>query len=275
MNTSFIVRLVCTIQTSLFDFRVICNIIRGKERGIFMKSKRRIASVLISALILVSLTACTGLYNAGRSGKRSYSDSVDGIRVACVGDSITYGYGIDDWPENNYPAVLQELLGDGYIVNNYGVSGAAVHSGSNKPYASRAEYRDSLEFNPDIVIFMLGSNDSKPFNWKNDDEFVKDYLALIESYDGSTVIICTVAEAFFKGSRTEGETSFRIRPAVVDEIAEIIRKTAVERNLPIIDVNALTSDHPEWYIRDMVHLNAQGAGELAKAVYAKLKSIAE
>ena len=32
------------------------------------------------------------------------------IKVACVGDSVTYGYGIENTEENSYPAQLQQLL---------------------------------------------------------------------------------------------------------------------------------------------------------------------
>jgi len=41
----------------------------------------------------------------------------DKIKVACVGDSITYGLGVSSWPENNYPVVLENLLGTEYHVN--------------------------------------------------------------------------------------------------------------------------------------------------------------
>ena len=39
------------------------------------------------------------------------------IRVACVGDSITYGAGIRE-PESTYPMRLAELLGNKYEVQN-------------------------------------------------------------------------------------------------------------------------------------------------------------
>ena len=53
------------------------------------------------------------------------------IKVACIGDSITYGHGIKNWPKNNYPAILQQLLGDGYHVQNFGVSGQEVQDNSD------------------------------------------------------------------------------------------------------------------------------------------------
>ena len=238
-----------------------------------MKTKYSNIATLVFVIFIFLLTSCTSLYNTGRSGKRSYSEALDGIRVACVGDSITYGYGISDWSENNYPALLQELLGDGYIVNNYGVSGASVQTDSNKPYVNRKEYRDSLEFQPEIVIFMMGSNDSKPFNWKGSKAFRNDYIALLDSYGDSEFILCTIAKAYFKDNKAKSETSFRIQPEIVDEIADIIREVAKEKGLPLIDIHEMTSSHPEWYISDSVHLNRDGAAAVAAAVREKLQAL--
>ena len=36
------------------------------------------------------------------------------LRVACVGDSITFGHGVEDREKNCYPKVLGDLLGDKY-----------------------------------------------------------------------------------------------------------------------------------------------------------------
>ena len=79
----------------------------------------------------------------------------DTIKVACVGDSVTYGYGISNWPNNNYPFILGGILGGEYTVNNYCQSGSCVQSNLNKPYSSKSHYKKSLEFEPNTVIFML------------------------------------------------------------------------------------------------------------------------
>lgn len=42
--------------------------------------------------------------------------------MACIGNSITDGYGIDMATQKGYPAILQNKLGDGYEVKNYGLS---------------------------------------------------------------------------------------------------------------------------------------------------------
>ena len=96
------------------------------------------------------------------------------IRVACVGNSITYGAFIPDRDKWSYPAQLQAYLGDEYEVRNFGVNGATLlHQGDN-PYIKTNEYKQSQDFQPDIVLIKLGTNDSKSQNWQYKDEFLKD-----------------------------------------------------------------------------------------------------
>ena len=42
--------------------------------------------------------------------------SKDPIKIACIGNSITYESGIEDRVNNSYPAQLQEILGANYDV---------------------------------------------------------------------------------------------------------------------------------------------------------------
>ena len=100
----------------------------------------------------------------------------DDIKIACVGDSVTYGHGVSSWVANNYPKQLDTLLGEGYCVNNYGHSGATVQGTGDQPYITYGEFPRSLQFDADIIIFMMGSNDSKPENWRGADAFRQQYL---------------------------------------------------------------------------------------------------
>src|SRR5256885_2347791 len=82
-------------------------------------------------------------------------------RVACVGDSITFGAGLRDRESNNYPARLQHSLGSDWEVRNFGVSSTTVLKRGNKPYVREKAYAQALEFKPDLVVIMLGTNDTK------------------------------------------------------------------------------------------------------------------
>ena len=45
------------------------------------------------------------------------------IKVACIGNSITYGYGLPDRTTQSYPAQLQKMLGEPYQVK---ISGCKI-----------------------------------------------------------------------------------------------------------------------------------------------------
>ena len=82
------------------------------------------------------------------------------LRVACVGDSITYGSGIKDRHHDSYPAVLGRWLGPGWDVRNFGVSGATLLKKGDLPYFKQKNHEAAVAFTPDIVVIMLGTNDS-------------------------------------------------------------------------------------------------------------------
>ncbi|NBP25408.1 MAG: hypothetical protein EBU81_12855, partial [Proteobacteria bacterium] len=80
------------------------------------------------------------------------------IKVACVGDSITYGAGVEEREKNNYPKQLGELLGNRFEVRNFGRSGATLSRVGDLPYATTDEFKAALAWQPDMVILKLGTN---------------------------------------------------------------------------------------------------------------------
>ncbi len=66
------------------------------------------------------------------------------IKVACIGDSITWGFTLLNPWKQSYPALLQEKLGAGYQVRNYGYNDASARFDADTPYVSKRVYRDSL-----------------------------------------------------------------------------------------------------------------------------------
>ncbi len=135
---------------------------------------------MLIAELLIILTILILLYLNGYSGLRK-KPKVKGnqIKVACVGDSITYGFGISNWPKYNYPKQLQKLLGKNYYVANFGVNGSCVVTFADLPYKRTRTYKKSLEYEADILIFMPGSNDSKYQNWTDKETFKEEYLTLL------------------------------------------------------------------------------------------------
>jgi lysophospholipase L1-like esterase len=243
-----------------------------------MKIKKMIKAIMMILLALVVLL-CGGfgyLYFNGLSGMSKDSEPEEGqIKVACVGDSITYGHGISNWPKNNYPARLADLLGEDYHVQSFGVSGRAVQDTSDQPYRALEHYQKSLDYEADILVFMMGTNDSKPENWFGEDAFRTALEELLDSYlaqeNPPRIYLCTPAKAYFAEGFTENLTKYDIQPEIVEIIDGIVREVAQVRGYDLIDIHALTEANPQWFEKDGVHPNNEGAAAIAQAVKAALQ----
>ncbi len=243
--------------------------------------KKILKIILISTIVLVIFGALLLLFlhNNGYSGLRTHTDPKEGqIKVACVGDSITYGHGIANWSKNNYPAQLQNILGDAYHVANFGVSGTTLSSDGDQPYTATNQYKLSLEYKPDILVLMLGTNDSKPENWLDDVKFILEMDKIVNSYRSINpdvkILLCTPAAAFYKDSNSQ-LTNYDIRPAFVLSASNGVKSYAfsnLRKIEDIVDIYALTESHPEWF-SDCVHPTTEGAGKIAELVAQKIEKI--
>src|SRR6266478_2934092 len=81
------------------------------------------------------------------------------IKVACIGAGITEGATLENRKTQSYPAQLQTMLGEGYEVVNYGVSGCTMLRKGDKPYWNMPAYKEALAYKPNIVLIDLGGND--------------------------------------------------------------------------------------------------------------------
>lgn len=185
-----------------------------------------------------------------------------GIRVACVGDSITYGKTIVHRQLNNYPSKLDTLLGFEYSVENFGVSGYTAMKDSPKPYMGHLQFRKALEYQPDVVFLKLGSNDSKTNIW-NAEEFWEDYCTIIHSFlnleSNPEIFIILPIPAF--------NDKWNIQEDVIeDELIPILMDIAFELDLHVIDMHSPFINHPEL-TNDGIHPNAEGASLIANIVY--------
>ncbi len=170
------------------------------------------------------------------------------IKVACVGDSITAGSG------NTYPMQLQILLGEDYDVRNFGRGGAPVRHETENSYTVDENYLASLEFNPDIVLFMLGTNDVWDGNYPEvDNYFKRDYKWFINSF--------AALEAKPKIYLATSPTGYNLHFVPNDRVNVKIRnmqfELAEELGLPIIDMNTLTASNAESF-PDGIHGNDSG-----------------
>ena len=86
--------------------------------------------------------------------------------VACIGASITQGAGLPDEYADSYPAQLQQKLGGGYNVLNFGNSGKTVTltPKDGEPWLEQYQWEGVRSTVPDYAIFNIGTNDSKEAN---------------------------------------------------------------------------------------------------------------
>ncbi len=218
--------------------------------------KRNPIPQIISVVLFIGLIAVPSIPVSG-----------DTTKVACVGDSITWGWGLSNRNHESYPAVLQTLLGSQYIVMNCGTSGCTMLKRGDMPYWNDANLGASTEFKPDIVVIILGSNDAKPQNWSHKSDFITDYHSMIEHYRGlgARVYIASPPPVYHGGR-------FGITPAVVnDQIVPLVRQVAANANVKLIDVFTALSGKP-GYFPDTVHPNADGSRLIAQTVAASLTS---
>lgn len=183
----------------------------------------------------------------------------DALRVACIGNSITDGFGIDMAAQQGYPAQLQQLLGSGYNVRNYGVSSRTMLNKGDHPYMQEQAWRDAVAWHPDIAIIKLGTNDSKPENWQYGAGYEQDLKAMLAALKGTKVYLCTPIPAF--------KPTWNISDSViVNGIIPIIQKVAKKQKLQVIDLHTLFAGDGDKMLGDGIHPNEKGARRMAEII---------
>ena len=211
-------------------------------------------------LLLAALSVFTAMVNA---------QDRKNVKVACIGNSVTYGYGHANPVATSYPSQLQQLLGEGYEVRNFGHSGATLLSKGHRPYIKLPEYAAALEFAPDIAVIHLGLNDTDPRNWPNyRDEFFGDYLAIIDTLRNINpsvdVYVCRMTPIFHWHRRFKSGTRdwyWQIQ----DEISAIAEYAGCE----VIELNRYLYSRPDL-MPDALHPDAEGAAIIARQVYSAI-----
>jgi acyl-CoA thioesterase I len=215
-------------------------------------NKKKIILLAVGLAILVVSSGASAMF---LSNTRNKAPSSDTIRIACVGDSITGG--------TFYPDDLWMLFGANYTVGNFGVGGTAASLDSMSPYMNTSAFQDAKDFQPNIVIIMLGTNDANTLITPNNGSFVNGYAKLVEEFQELSIkpkiYLVKPPPIFSSGTYPDAEY---FASNIIPSIEQVARQT----NLPIIDIfSALTNS--SRYFPDGVHPNEAGSSLIANEIY--------
>lgn len=203
-------------------------------------------------------------------------------RVACIGDSITYGTGLENRARDSYPAQLQKLLDakfpGKYEVRNFGNPGRGVYTnrlfkGTNRAFSRQSEHAAALAWHPDVVICNLGINDGGEICKEADGRlekglFEREYLKLLGEYRKLTTHPRIIV--WSKLSPLGRNHGFYGQPGVEALNAAVSRVAAAE-GIEGLDMAApLAKDIETLVLKDGIHLNTEGCRKVAEATCAAM-----
>ena len=197
------------------------------------------------------------------------------VRMAMMGNSITYGAGLTSPSTECYPARLSEMLseiyGDTCEIRNFGVSGRTMMRSAENPLWKESQFINALKFVPDICLILLGTNDSKPYRWAAwGDEFQTDYLAMIDTFKfrnpNTRFIVCyppPIWEGHPYGTTFDDSHNDSI---VVNCIIPVIDTVAKRTGAVLIDFHTPFTDSLQLF-PDKLHPNAEGQRIMAEILF--------
>lgn len=196
------------------------------------------------------------------------------VRVACIGDSITAGYGLTNPVKESYPACLQVALGEKYQVRNFGRSGSGVYLHTqrtvNEPrgYRHHSEHRSALAWKPDIVICNLGINDCADWDASGAKQFIADYQVLLNDYidlpNPPRVYIWTKLAPLGPRNHFYRSAAPFLMQAALEEIAKTLQVDVIDLQTPLLPL--LTNHFP-----DDLHPDATASKVIADTVSGAIK----
>ncbi len=190
------------------------------------------------------------------------------IKIACIGNSVTYGYTLPDPATQSYPALLQKKMGGKYEVRNFGHSGATLLKKGHNPYYKTREFAEAMNFHADIAVIHLGLNDTDPRDWPNyRDDFIPDYNWLIDTLravnPAMKIYICTMTPIFTGHPRFLSSTF-----TWYWQVQKLIPEIAKINHTGLIDLYETFHDRPDLITdANTVHPNTSGAEKLCEVIY--------
>ncbi len=202
------------------------------------------------------------------------------LKIAFIGDSITQGSGVgaENFATQSYPAQLGALLGSSYQIGNFGRASAYTLAADNQynvktdaslSYRNTSQYQDSVVFDADVVVIMMGVNDIRSMSCEEARVELKKALAdlALEYCEMESVQKVYIATSIFIPS------SAAIVHYSYGRLAELQKEVADEMGLDVIDIFEMTREYMNvmmHYTGDRIHPVKESYGEMARAFYSAL-----
>lgn len=191
-------------------------------------------------------------------------------KIACIGNSITDGHGIDMCDQLGYPALLGGIMGKGYAVKNFGVSARTAVNNGDHPYQQELAWKDCLAWQPDVVVIKLGTNDTKPGNRVN---LVENYTAAMQQMIDSLRALPSNPRIYLATPIPAFKSTWDINDSViVNEVIPTIKTLARNNMCEIIDLHTLFADGGKLMQSDGIHPDMKGVAKIAELVDEALKA---
>ncbi|WP_176761210.1 GDSL-type esterase/lipase family protein [Desulforhopalus singaporensis] len=215
---------------------------------------KQIFMILGCAVVLLVLNSCTV--------KTSDKDARKTLAVLCIGDSLTSGYKLVSPGKQSYPSQLGKISQHSLTVTNLGVPGATILKKGDIPYWLSEELDTALSSHPDVIVLLLGTNDTKDCNWQYREQFTEDYIEMVRILQqlpsGPQIFLCSIPPVH--NATPSGISNERVAQ-LTEEVREVARVTGTQ----FIDVTTSFENMPKLFI-DGLHPTASGAGRIAEIV---------
>ncbi len=224
------------------------------------------------AVLLAALAASPGLASSASAPPPAATRNGP-LRIVCLGDSITQGFGLVDaegkqaMNKLGYPAKLGALLGTQAVVKVYGAGGTTYFRQADHPFEKTAWIAYFQTWKPNVVTLAFGTNCSNDKTWpKFSEQYSADVKWLISEVrrlsPGVEIYLCLPPPAY---SNKYGINEKTIQNSVIPAL----KKIAAEEHLNTIDLHTALRNHPELFF-DTIHPTEDGMRLIAKTIADRL-----
>ena len=199
---------------------------------------------------------------------------MDKITYVGFGDSLTYGYGVLDgisFMDRLKKHLPQEFPYNEWKIINSGINGDTTREGL------RRIYRDVIDYDPDIITILFGSNDSalNDYQHRAITEFeinLEEITKLIQSKTQAKIIFITPPPLI------EDELFPFTTNKAVSAYSEVIRNNAVKFGCELIDFNNIMAEEAKGDLDpflqyDGLHLSDKGYELIYKHIFHTIKTL--